>query len=264
MSSAVSLVPRLRVAQLSCTYASTRGEVAALRDVSFEVRAGARLAIVGESGAGKSTLLRCLNLLVRPTAGAVELDGAALTALDPSALAAARRQLGMVFQHFALLQRRTVRDNVALPLELSGLPPAHVEARVDAVLARVRLTELARAYPSELSGGQRQRVGIARALVHRPRVLLCDEPTSALDAQTARHIVGLLAELAAELQLTVVFVSHQLEVVRALADEVLVLHGGRLQERSPVEAFFRAPASAAGQRLFREQDGEVRDVSGVA
>lgn len=239
----------LRARGLSCVYGAGEGAQHALRDVSFDVARGERLAILGESGAGKSTLLRCLNLLVAPTSGTVEIDGKELTSLDARDLAVARRQVGMIFQHFALLHRRTVRGNVAMPLELAGLPRPVVAARVDALLARVKLLDRADAYPAELSGGQRQRVGIARALACAPRVLLCDEPTSALDAETSKHVVALLDQLAVDLDLTIVFVTHQLELVRALADTVVVLEKGELQERTPVGEFFLRPRSRAGERL---------------
>ncbi|NBD08134.1 ATP-binding cassette domain-containing protein [Corallococcus sp. c25j21] len=242
--------PVLRVQGLGCTYASDRHRVVALRDVSFELRQAERLAIVGESGAGKSTLLRCLNLLVRPTHGSVEVDGQVLTSLGHKELTLARHHIGMIFQHFALLHRRTIRENVALPLELAGVPRAKISQRVDSLLERVRLLDKADAYPAQLSGGQRQRVGIARALAHSPRVLLCDEPTSALDAETARHVVALLDELSKELNLTLVFVTHQLELVRALADVVAVLDGGALSELTPITQFLAQPRSAAGRRLL--------------
>ncbi len=242
--------PILRVQGLSCSYESNGGRVVALEDVSFELGHAERLAVVGESGAGKSTLLRCLNLLVKPTSGAVEIDGRILTSLGARDLALARHRIGMVFQHFALLHRRTVRENVALPLELAGLPRAKIAERVSELLERVRLVDKANAYPAQLSGGQRQRVGIARALAHAPRVLLCDEPTSALDAETARHVVALLDALSKELRLTIVFVTHQLELVRALADVVAVLDGGALRELTPVTEFFAKPRSAAGRRLL--------------
>lgn len=242
--------PVLRVRGLSRTYTSSRGDVVALRDVSFELRRGERLAIVGGSGAGKSTLLRCLNLLVKPTRGSVEVDGEALTALRERDLATARRSIGMVFQHFALLHRRTVRENVALPLELARGDRAALGRRVDELLDHVRLRDKADAYPSELSGGQRQRVGIARALAHAPSVLLCDEPTSALDAETARHVVRLLDDLSSALDLTIVFVTHQLELVRALADSVAVLDDGELRELTPSAEFFAQPRSPAGRRLL--------------
>jgi D-methionine transport system ATP-binding protein len=243
----------LRVEALGCTYASSRKRVAALRDVSFELRRGDRLAVVGESGAGKSTLLRCMNLLVAPTSGSVEVDGRCLTSVGSRELALARRHIGMVFQHFALLHRRTARENIALPLELASLSRAKIDRRVDELLERVRLRDKADVYPAELSGGQRQRVGIARALAHAPRLLLCDEPTSALDADTALHITSLLDELSRDLDLTIVLVTHQLEVARALADVIAVLEGGELQELTPIAEFFTRPRSAAGRRLLPQE-----------
>jgi D-methionine transport system ATP-binding protein len=230
------------------------GHAYGLHGVTLEVPRGARLALVGESGAGKSTLLRCLNLLVRPDRGRVLFDGVELTALDESSLASARRKLGMIFQHFALLHRRTARENVALPLELAGWPTPEIDARVNELLERVWLKEKADAWPAQLSGGQRQRVGIARALAHGPQVLLCDEPTSALDPRTARQIIDLLLELGRDLQLTVVLVAHQLGVVRRFADWVAVLDGGLLAELTPAEAFFAKPRSPAGARLLEYAD----------
>jgi D-methionine transport system ATP-binding protein len=161
----------------------------------------------------------------------------------------------MIFQHFALLHRRTVADNVALPLALAGVPRFDARARVEALLAQVRLSDKANAYPAQLSGGQRQRAGLARALAMRPRVLLCDEPTSALDPETARHVAALLGDLATEHGLTVVFVTHQLGLVRALADVVAVLDRGKVAEFTPATAFFAGPRSAAGCRLLESERG---------
>lgn len=255
--------PALRAANVTCAYPTDRGEVTVLRDVSLSLARGERLAVVGESGAGKSTLLRALNLLVTPARGVVEFEGRALTGLAPAALAAERRHIGMVFQHFALLQRRTVRENVALPLELAGASGAAIARRVDELLDRVRLRDKADARPWQLSGGQRQRVGIARALAHHPRLLLCDEPTSALDAETAQHVVALLRELSVELGLTLVVVTHQMEVARALADTIAVLDRGEVVELTRAERFFAGPTSAAGRRLVGALDREraaVRDL----
>lgn len=249
-SSIFSSSPLVQVRNLGCTYTTRRGAFTALDDVSFDARRGQRIAFVGPSGAGKSTLLRCLNLLVRPTRGSVAIDGRDLTALDSAGVAHARRDIGMIFQHFALLHRRTVRENIALPLELAGATASDIDKRVDTLLERVRLSDKADAYPAELSGGQRQRVGIARALAHAPRIVLCDEPTSALDAETASHVTELLHTLAKDLQLTLVLVTHQLELVRALADDVAVLDNGQLRELTPVTEFFATPRSEAGRRLL--------------
>jgi D-methionine transport system ATP-binding protein len=250
-----SSAPIIRVRGLTVTYPGEDGPLSALDDVNFELAARQRLGIVGESGAGKSTLLRCLNLLVRPARGSVEVDGRLLTSQAEAELPAARRQIGMIFQHFALLHRRTVADNVALPLALAGVPRFDARARVEALLAQVRLSDKANAYPAQLSGGQRQRAGLARALAMRPRVLLCDEPTSALDPETARHVAALLGDLATEHGLTVVFVTHQLGLVRALADVVAVLDRGKVAEFTPATAFFAGPRSAAGCRLLESERG---------
>jgi D-methionine transport system ATP-binding protein len=220
-----------------------------LDDVTLRVARGERLALVGRSGSGKSTLLRCMNLLVRPSAGRVFVDDTDLLALDEGDLAVARRDIGMVFQHFALLKRQTVFENIAFPLRVAGVSQTQTIARVEQLLALVGLGDAARRYPAQLSGGQRQRVGLARALAHRPRLLLCDEPTSALDAATASEAVALLRSVSGELNLTLVVVTHDLDVARALADRVAVLDGGLLAEETNAATFFSMPTSVAGRRL---------------
>lgn len=220
-----------------------------LDDVSLEVPRGERLAIVGRSGSGKSTLLRCVNLLVRPRWGRVVVGETDLLALDEHELSIVRRDVGMVFQHFALLGRKNVFENVAFPLELAGRSAAETKQRVDLLLSLVGLSDVAHRFPPQLSGGQRQRVGLARALAHEPRVLLCDEPTSALDAATTEEMVSLLRRVSVELDLTLLVVTHDLHVARALADRVAVIDAGRLVEATPASTFFAGPTSAAGKRL---------------
>ncbi|NNB94496.1 ATP-binding cassette domain-containing protein [Corallococcus exiguus] len=218
-------------------------KVTALHDVSLHVAQGEVFGVLGRSGAGKSTLLRCANLLERPTRGEVRVAGQDLLSLSPRELRQARQGIGMIFQHFNLFASRTVEDNVAYPLEVMGLPREAIRARVAELLSLVGLTAKARAYPAQLSGGQKQRVGIARALAPRPRVLLSDEATSALDPETTRSVLGLLKDLQQQLGLTLLLITHQLEVVKSLCGSVAVLEGGRLVEQGRVQELLARPES---------------------
>ena len=224
----------------------------ALEGVSLSVPRGAAFGIIGRSGAGKSTLLRLINGLERPSEGDVRVDGISLPGLSGGGLRALRRRIGMIFQSFGLLDSRDVAGNVALPLELAGVPRAEREVRVAELLARVGLSDKATSYPSRLSGGQRQRVGIARALATRPDILLCDEATSALDPETTRSILTLLGELNRELGLTIVLITHEMAVVRAVCDHVAVLDQGRIVETGPVANVFGGARHDATLRLLGE------------
>ncbi|WP_426757043.1 methionine ABC transporter ATP-binding protein [Myxococcus sp. Y35] len=228
---------------VSKVYASGGREVAALRNVSFRVEAGEIHGVLGQSGAGKSTLIRCANLLERPTEGSVHVDGQDLLALSPEALRRARQGIGMIFQHFNLFASKTVAANVAYPLEVAGWPRAHIRERVEELLALVGLSDKAKAYPSQLSGGQKQRVGIARALAPRPRVLLSDEATSALDPETTRSVLELLRDINRQLGVTLLLITHQMEVVKSICDSVAVLERGRLVEQGKVVELLARPGS---------------------
>ena len=209
-----------------------RGKVfTALSDVSLSVPKGVVMGVIGESGAGKSTLIRCVNLLERPTKGEVIVNGRNLMQLPPAGLRKARRETGMIFQHFNLLASRTVFGNVAFPLELDHLPQADIRQRVTELLQLVGLENKTGEYPSRLSGGQKQRVAIARALANNPEVLLCDEATSALDPATTTTILSLLKEINTRLHLTILLITHEMSVVKAICDDVAVLSEGRLTER---------------------------------
>lgn len=204
----------------------------AVDDVSLAIGAGERFGIIGTSGAGKSTLLRLINLLERPDAGRVEVGGRDLTRLSRTGLRTARRGIGMIFQQFNLLQNATVFDNVAFPLTLQRpkSSSADIHARVEACLGEVGLTGKRESYPAQLSGGQKQRVAIARALATRPAVMLCDEPTSALDSETTRSVLEILADINRRLDVTLVIVTHELSVARALCERVAVMAEGRIVE----------------------------------
>jgi D-methionine transport system ATP-binding protein len=236
----------------------------ALDDVTLEVAAGEVFGIVGRSGAGKSTLIRCANLLERPDAGSVAIEGTELTGLDEAGLRAARRRIGMVFQHFNLLSSRTVAGNIAFPLEVAGIGRAARRARVEELLPLVGLAEKRDAYPAQLSGGQKQRVGIARALASAPGLLLCDEATSALDPETTTEILGLLGDLRARLNLTILLITHEMAVVKALCDRVAVLEAGRVIEQGRVFDVFTAPQAATTRRFVAEVIGTAVPSATVA
>ncbi|HVK41526.1 MAG TPA: methionine ABC transporter ATP-binding protein [Phenylobacterium sp.] len=252
----------IRFEAVSKTYAAARGATghAALREASLEVAQGEVFGVIGASGAGKSTLIRLINGLELPTGGKIIVDGDDVAALDVAGLRALRRRVGMIFQHFNLLSSKTVEQNVAFPLKLAGREPAQIKARTAELLARVGLSDHATKYPAQLSGGQKQRVGIARALATAPKVLLCDEATSALDPETTEQILALISDLNRELGLTIVLITHEMDVVRRVCDRVAVLEGGRVVEQGPVEEVFLHPASDTARRFV----GEAEDASETA
>lgn len=219
------------------------GATPALDGVSLTVRKGEILGIIGRSGAGKSTLIRCLNGLERPDSGQVFIEGREISRLGERELQPLRRRIGMIFQHFNLLSAKTVEENVALPLKIEGRPKAERLARAAELLDLVGLSEKANAYPSSLSGGQKQRVGIARALAARPALLLSDEATSALDPETTRSILALLKDINRQLGLTILLITHEMEVIRSIADRVAVIDAGRIVEEGPVWSVFADPRS---------------------
>lgn len=219
----------------------TGREIIALQDVSVHVPPGKIFGVIGTSGAGKSTLIRCINLLEKPTSGDVLVDGKSLLQLSNSQLAKERRQIGMIFQHFNLLSSRTVFDNVAFPLELVGVSKPDIKKRVLELLDLVGLSEKINDYPASLSGGQKQRVAIARTLANNPKVLLCDEATSALDPGTTRSILNLLKDINKRLNITILLITHQMEVVKAICDEVAVISNGKLIEQGTVGEIFANP-----------------------
>ncbi|HWL67209.1 MAG TPA: methionine ABC transporter ATP-binding protein [Geminicoccus sp.] len=227
------------------------GATAALNGVSLKVDRGEVLGIIGRSGAGKSTLIRCLNGLERLDSGRVQIEGRDITGLDERQLQPVRRRIGMIFQHFNLLAAKTVAANVALPLKIAGVPAARRQARVRELLELVGLANRADAYPAQLSGGQKQRVGIARALAAEPVLLLCDEATSALDPETTGSILALLKDINRKLGLTIVLITHEMEVIRKVADRVVVLDQGRIVEEGPVWQVFATPNSPTTRSLLQ-------------
>ena len=231
-------------------YQSSAGPVQALSDISLEIPAGSIFGIIGRSGAGKSSLLRTINRLERPSEGRVLVDGEDIGLLDEAGLLALRRRIGMIFQHFNLLSAKTVFDNVALPLRVAGVPQAEIRQRATELLALVGLQDKHRTYPGRLSGGQKQRVGIARALATRPEILLCDEATSALDPETTQTILQLLRDINRRLGITIVLITHEMSVIREIADRVLVLEQGRIAEQGEVWQAFGSPQHDATRALL--------------
>lgn len=222
-------------------YDSPSGPVHALKGINLTIKKGEIFGIVGLSGAGKSTLVRCINMLERPTSGSVIVDGQDMTKMSDTELRQARKNIGMIFQHFNLLSSATVYDNIAFPLRLSNTPESTIKEKVLPLLSLVGLGDKAQQYPSQLSGGQKQRVGIARALASEPKILLCDEATSALDPQTTKAILTLIRDINKKLNLTCVIITHEMSVIKELCDEVAVIENGVIAEKGSVLNVFTEP-----------------------
>jgi D-methionine transport system ATP-binding protein len=240
---------------ISKTYPVAGRDVMALDRIDLDIEKGEIFGIIGSSGAGKSTLVRLINLLEAPSAGEVHVEGRSTRGVAGKNLRALRRNIGMVFQHFNLLNAKTVAQNVAFPLQLAGLlSRAEIDKRVADLLARVGLSDHAKKYPRQLSGGQKQRVGIARALASAPQILLCDEATSALDPETTQSVLKLLAGINRDLGITIVLITHEMDVVRQVCDRVAVLDQGRVVEWGKVTDVFLHPRHKATLRLVRESE----------
>ena len=223
------------------TFASKSGNVHAVNDVSLTIDTGTIFGLIGYSGAGKSTLIRMINLLEKPDRGSVMVDGVDLTKLRNVELRKKRQKIGMIFQHFNLMEALTIQQNVAFPLRKSGLTKSQITQKVNALLSLVELSDKADSYPNQLSGGQKQRVAIARALANDPTILLCDEATSALDPQTTESILALLKKLHASLGLTIVLITHQMSVIKTIAKKVAIMENGRIVEQGDVYDIFASP-----------------------
>ncbi|QQS16989.1 MAG: ATP-binding cassette domain-containing protein [Neisseriales bacterium] len=241
----------IRLEAVNKTYIVNKQRITALQQVSFAVEAGEIFGIIGYSGAGKSTLIRLINLLEKPDSGTIFIDNTNITELNQAALRSLRQQIGMIFQHFNLLSSRTVAENIRLPLELVGvLSKFDQDARVVELLKLVGLHHLANHYPRQLSGGQKQRVGIARALANRPGILLCDEATNSLDPQTTHDILDLIAKINRKFHLTVVLITHEMDIIRRVADKVAVLDKGCIIEMGSVLQCFLRPQKTVTRRMI--------------
>ena len=239
----------IELQHVSKTFETAGGRVDALKDVSLTIASGDIYGIIGMSGAGKSTLVRCINMLERPTSGKVIVNGQQLDAMTPAQLRAARREITMIFQRFNLLMQRTCLQNICFPMELAGVSRKEAQSRARELLELVGLPDKAQAYPAQLSGGQQQRIAIARALATNPKVLLCDEATSALDPKTTRQILELIRDINRQLGITVVVITHQMNVIEEICHRVAILDHGVVAEQDTVEEIFSNPKTDIGRQL---------------
>ncbi|UOY90997.1 methionine ABC transporter ATP-binding protein [Ectobacillus sp. JY-23] len=246
--------------QVQKIYRAKHGNVTAVQDASFTIKSGEIFGIIGYSGAGKSSLIRMLNQLEKPTAGRISIGNRVISAITGKELREARQEIGMIFQHFNLLWSRTVRENIAFPLEIAGVAKEERQKRVDELIRLVGLEGRENAYPSQLSGGQKQRVGIARALANNPKVLLCDEATSALDPETTDQILDLLLDINKRLGLTIVLITHEMHVIQKICGRVAVMEQGRIVEMGEVLEVFRNPQQEITKR-FVKQVTDVADTT---
>lgn len=241
----------IELKNLQVEFSRDGASAAAVDDVSLTIREGEVFGIIGSSGAGKSTLVRTINLLQAPTAGDIVIDSTSIVGQTGARLRETRRGIGMIFQHFNLWNAKTVYDNVAFPLKNAGWKKRSIEERVTELLEFVKLSEKRDAYPQTLSGGQKQRVAIARALAANTRILLCDEPTSALDLETTKSVLDVLKRVNEQLGVTIVVITHELDVVKSICDRVAVVDGGRLVEEGETYEVFSNPQSEMLRGLVR-------------
>ena len=247
----------IELRHISKIFPTADGDFQALSDVSLTIQDGDIFGIVGMSGAGKSTLVRCINLLERPTAGQVVIDGQDLMELSAPQLREKRRSISMIFQQFNLLMQRTCLNNICFPMEIAGVPRAEAKKRALEYLDIVGLPDKANAYPAQLSGGQKQRIAIARALASNPKVLLCDEATSALDPTTTRSILKLIQDINRRLGITAIIITHEMAVVESICTHVAILEKGRMVETGTVEEVFSNPKTEAGRRLVFPEGANI-------
>jgi len=255
-------MPAIELKNLSKTFYTKEGEVRALDNINLSIDKGDIYGIIGMSGAGKSTLVRCFNYLEIPTSGDVLIEGKNLRDFTERKLRQQRTDIAMIFQHFNLLAQKNVMDNIAIPYLIAGMDKNKARDEVRSLLKMVGLEDKAKAYPAQLSGGQKQRVAIARALASDPKILLCDEATSALDPQTTKSILNLLYEINQRLGITIVMITHQMEVVRTICKRVAIMEEGHVVEEGSVEGIFDNPKSKAARRLILDDKGRSDEVLG--
>ena len=246
----------IQLKNISKTFVTDKGEFKALENVSLDISRGSIYGIIGMSGAGKSTLVRCINYLEVPTEGSVVIDGKELGSLTEKGLREERKSIGMIFQHFNLLQQKNVIDNVSFPLRINGVNKKDAHKRAAEILEIVGLADKANSYPVQLSGGQQQRVAIARALAGNPKILLCDEATSALDPQTTKSILELLKNINEKYGITIVIITHQMAVVREICSHVAVISKGHIVENGEVSEVFSRPKTKEARELIMLESGD--------
>jgi D-methionine transport system ATP-binding protein len=247
------------IKNLSKDYINGKASFSAVKDVNLHINKGEIFGIIGLSGAGKSTLIRCINRLEEPTSGKIFIDNVDITSLDKESLRLTRKEIGMIFQHFNLLAQKTVFENIAFPLSLEGKSKNYIEEKVDELLEYVDLTDKKDSYPSQLSGGQKQRVAIARAIANNPKILLSDEGTSALDPKTTKSILSLLNRIRNEFGITIVMITHQMEVVKEICDRVAIMEEGKVVELNTVENIFRNPKTKTAQSFINSLQNNIED-----
>ena len=250
--------PIITLKDVSKKFETRGGTVHALKDINLDIQPGDAQGIIGLSGAGKSTLVRCINLLEEPTEGKVIFDGKSLTGLSRKELNIERRKMAMIFQQFNLMMQRDAIGNICFPLEIAGVPKAEARKKAMELLKIVDLEDRAHSYPSQLSGGQKQRVAIARALATDPKVLLCDEATSALDPKTTRAILELLKKINKELGITLVVITHEMDVIKQVCNKVAIIEKGEIVEKGNVQDVFTKPKSQAARKLFFPDEREKK------
>lgn len=247
----------VEIKQLYKTYGIGEKKVEALKGIDLKIEKGEIFGIIGLSGAGKSSLVRCINLLEKPDSGEIIVDGADLTKVSKKDLRNARKKIGMIFQHFNLLMNSTVYDNVAFPLVLSKKPKDYIDKKVKELLNLVGLEDKMKVYPSMLSGGQKQRVGIARAIASEPSIIMCDEATSALDPSTTKSILELLKVINQKLNMTIIIITHEMEVIKAICDKVAILESGKIVESGSITDVYINPKTKTAQKFFKSVDTEL-------
>jgi D-methionine transport system ATP-binding protein len=240
----------IKIKNLTKTYTTATGTQTGIQNINLSIRKGEIFGVIGKSGAGKSTLIHCLNLLTVPDSGSIQINNIEITQLAGAPLRTERRKIGMIFQHFNLLTSRTVFDNVALPLKLANISNHKIRMRVSELLELVGLSDKAEIYPAKLSGGQKQRVAIARALANEPDVLLCDEATSALDPHTTQTILNLLKDIQKKLSLTILLITHEMQVIKQICDRVAVMDQGKIIEQGEVLKIFTEPQQSITRDLI--------------
>jgi len=249
----------IKIENLSKVYENGTNSIHALKNINLEIRKGEIFGIIGLSGAGKSTLIRCINRLEEPTEGTILIDGEDIIQMDKKALRNVRKKIGMIFQHFNLFSQKTVYKNIAFPLELEGLSKNEINEKVNTLLDYVGLKDKKDAYPSQLSGGQKQRVAIARALANNPKILLSDEGTSALDPKTTKSILDLLRKIRDEFGLTIVLITHQMEVIKEACDRVAIIEDGKIIEINTVEDLFKNPKTKTAMEFISKLKSDISE-----
>ncbi|MBF8983838.1 ATP-binding cassette domain-containing protein [Lutibacter sp. B2] len=243
----------IKINNLSKIYTKGKNEVAALKDINLQVAKGDIYGIIGLSGAGKSSLIRCINRLEEPTTGDIYVNGINIVTLKDKELRSARKKMSMIFQNFNLLNSKTVFENIAFPLRLIKIPEQKIQEKATELLKLVELNDKSNSYPSQLSGGQKQRVGIARALASEPDVLLCDEATSALDPKTTHQILSLLKNINKQLGLTIVIITHEMDVIKEICNRVAILGGGYVLEKGNTIDIFSKPGNKTTKHFIEDQ-----------